>query len=479
MRADPSRHVCGAALSIVLAAASFVVARADTQVPPLPTLQLEAYPDAAREDIGGAYRRARTQPDDAAAVGAIGMILQAWQQFDQAQQAYSRAQALAPEELDWWYLGGLTADRRADHAEAVRQFARAHALAPDRPLIALRLADARLADGDLDGAASLYERLVGVPDTAPASWYGLGRIHLARREDAQARAAFERALSLYHDFGAAHYAMAQLHRRAGETVAANDALVRQRQCLACWPMPPDPWRVRVDALRSDAAALIARGVASASRGAEASDAEAIRLHEAALERDPARLQAHVNLVELYGRTGNVADAERHYRLALQAPAYAADAHRAWGLVQLARQQANEALPAFERALAVAPDDPAALQGTGLALEMLNRPDDAIKAYAQALRAAPTARAARFGLARASMRLGKIDEAIGHLERLREPVDAETARYLFALAVAHVRRGDVAEGRRLAEEALALARRFGDDATAATIEAELRKLRPTP
>lgn len=447
--------------------------------PPLPVLDLGAFAAASRDDLAGAYRRAQAAPDDSTAVGALAMVLHAWEQYEAAARAYARAQHLAPDVVDWFYLGGLVADRRAERSEAIEQFERAHRLAPDQPLVALRLADARLAGGDVEGAEVLYRQLVDVPACAPAAWYGLGRIHLLRKADDKARAAFTRALELYPAFGAAHYAMAQIQRRARETEAAALSLARQRQCLACWPMPEDPWRDRVASLRTDAAVLITRGVASAAGGKGADDAEAIRLHEEALARDPSRTLAHVNLIELYGRTGNAADAARHFAAAREVPAYAADAHRAYGLVLLSVRQAAEALPHFEQALGRVPGDPAALQGMGLALEMLDRPQEAADAYTRALVAAPTSRPARFGLARVAMRLNDIDRAIAHLERLREPVDAETARYLFALSVAHVRRGDRAEGRRVAEQALALAQRFGDTATAATIEAELRKLAQTP
>jgi predicted Zn-dependent protease len=89
------------------------------------------------------------------------------------------------------------------------------------------------------------------------------------------------------------------------------------------------------------------------------------------------------------------------------------------------------------------------------------------------------RPARFGLARVSMRLKQADEAIALLEELREPRDAESAQYLFALSVALVRTGRVDAARQAAQDAVDVARRFGDERTAAAIEAEMRKLPRTP
>lgn len=472
----------GVAVLLALAPAFLWVGTGVAQPQPRPTLPsvpVETYPAAARDDIGAAYQRALAEPNDATAVGALAMVLQAWEQFEIAAAVYARAQDLAPDALDWWYLGGLTAHRQSRRTEAVRQFERAAALAPDTPLVLLRLADNRLASGDIEGARTLYRALVSVPDCASAAWYGLGRIFLTARDDVQARAAFEKALALYPDFGAAHYAMAQVQRRAGDAEGARRSLTRQQQCLACWPMPPDPWRDKVAMLRNDAAALLTRGVSSASAGTAAANAEAIRLHEAALGQASTRGQAHVNLVELYGRTGNAAAAQEHYRSALAEPGYAADAHRAYAAVLLSLQKGDEALALFKQAAALAPGDAAAYQGMGLALEMLNQLADAADVYRTALRLAPSLRAARVGLARVLMRLKKPDEAIVHLEELRDPRDAESAQYLFALSVAYVRTGRIDAATRAAAEAIEVARRFGDERTAAAIEAELRKLKRTP
>lgn len=475
--ARPTRALL-VALSLVLASSGAAVAQPQSPAP-LPAVPVEAYPAAARDDIESAYRRALTHPNDAQAVGALAMLLQAWDEFEIASAAYARAQGLAPEAIDWWYLGGLTAHRRSLRTDAVRQFKRAAALSPDTPLVSLRLADSHLAAGDLEEARSRYRVLLTAPDCAPAAWYGLGRIFLMEKADGEARTAFEKALALYPDFGAAHYAMAQLQRRAGDAEGARRSLTRQQQCLACWPMPPDPWREKVEMLRDDAAALLTRGVSSASAGTAAANAEAIRLHEGALRQQSTRGQAHVNLIELYGRTGNAGAAQQHYRAALAEPGYAADAHRAYAVVLLLQQQGDEALALFKQAVALAPADAAAYHGMGFALEMRNQLADAADAYRTALRAAPNTRAARVGLARVLMRLKKPEEAIVHLEELREPRDAETAQYLFALSVAYVRTGRVEAARRAATEAIEVARSFGDETTAAAISAELRKLKPTP
>ena len=86
------------------------------------------------------------------------------------------------------------------------------------------------------------------------------------------------------------------------------------------------------------------------------------------------------------------------------------------------------------------------------------------------------RLARFNLGRMLVALGRLEEAIVELEKLREPRDAETPRYLFALASVHVRAGHKDVGVRLAEQARTMALEYGQQELAALIARDLAALR---
>ena len=448
--------------------------------PPLPRLEVDAYPADARAQIGPAYAAAVGARDDADAVGRLALVLHAWEESEAAAAAYALAQSLTPGNEDWWYLGALLATRRGLHAEAARQFREAHTRTPGDVLIALRLADALLEAGRPDEATPLYETLATRPEAAPAALYGLGRVSQLTGQTDAARQAYERAVALYPDFGAAHYALAQLQRRAGDTVAARASLQRQQQCLACWPMPPDTRRAHLDAVRDDPAALLQRGVNAAGSAADAAAAAAaIRLHEAALARSPGLGQAHVNLIELYARTGNLAQAEAQFTSARALPGYAAEAHRAWGWVLLRQRRQDEALPLFAEAVRLTPDNAQAQYGLAVSHELQGRLAEAASAYARAVTAAPTDRDIRFGHARVLLQLNRLDEAIAQLRQVLDPVDATTPRSLYALSVALVRQGHVEDGRRHAQRALDLARQFDQQDLAGTIARDIARLPPAP
>ncbi|MGI8672591.1 MAG: tetratricopeptide repeat protein, partial [Luteitalea sp.] len=372
----------------------------------------------------------------------------------------------------WWALSGLLATRLARHDEAAEYFATAGRLQPSS-LLTLRRADALLESGRIDEAQVAYTAALDLPDAEAPARYGLGRVAAATGDGVTARTHLERALALVPVFGAAHYALAQLQRKAGDVAGARLSIERQQRCLSCWPMPPDPWAARLAEVRTDASAVLQRGLSLVGR---AEDARVIAAHEQALARDPVLVQAHTNLITLYARTGNLAAAERHYQSALASGTHGAEAHRNFGLALLAANDAPRAEPVLRQAIDSNPHDAEALNGLGMLLEAGGRAADAEAMYQRAIAANPVQRAVRFNYARVLVAQRRYDEALAQMARLTTPDDAESARYLFAASVVHVRKGDPAQGRRVGEEALRRAREHGLADLAATIERDLAQLK---
>jgi Tfp pilus assembly protein PilF len=218
--------------------------------------------------------------------------------------------------------------------------------------------------------------------------------------------------------------------------------------------------------------LLQRGLALL----EAGDVEgAIAAHEAALASDPSLTQAHVNLINLYGRARNWSRAEEHYRRAVTLGVDLADAHYDYGVILGAQEKWDPAAEAYRRALGVNPLHAQARNNLGQILERRQEFDPAASEYRQAVAAQPTFRLARFNLGRMLLVLGRTQEAIAEFEKLQQPRDAETPRYLFGLATAHVRAGHKGEGLKWANEAKQLALAFKQNELAAAIEREIAKL----
>ena len=436
------------------------------------TLDLDAYAPASRAAIGAALEAARRCNGCLARIGDLAIVLHAWDELEAAASAYAEARRLAPEDAQWWALSGLVASRRGRHAEAGSYFSAASRIAPS-PLLTMREADARLDAGDLAAAEPLYRAAVKSKESEPAARYGLARIALSRGEIDAAWTELERAVELVPTFGAAHYSRALIARRRGDATQARREIELQQQCLTCWPMPADPWARRVAAARDDPMAELRRGLAAAG---EARDAEAIAAHEKALAADPALHQARLNLISLYGRTGNTLRAEEHYRAALATGQQLADAHRNMGQVWLAAGDRPRAAALLALAIEVDPRDAVSLHALGSIAEADGRLTEALTLHERAVAADPVTRRYRFALARTLVALRRTTEALPHLERITTPVDAESATYLFAAAALYVRQGERVKGKAMAEDALARAKRYGLTELAASIGRDLERLK---
>ena len=457
--------------TIRVCAACFVLAQ--TTLPPLPHLVLDSYPAGAREAISRAYGDATSRPTDAAAIGALARTLHAWEQWNSAHEAYARAQALAPNAFEWQYLDALVLRRLARHAETASRLEQALRISPGYLSARVTLAESLFESGDVERSAQLFDGLRREPAAEPATEFGLGRIASARGRYEEAVTHFERAVTLFPEMGAAHYALALSYRALGRSDEARRALEKHAQYGPRWPAIEDPVLAAVTALRDDVQTDLQRGL----KLAEAGDlAGAIAAHEAVLARDPSIAQAHSNLISLYGNTRNWAKAEEHYRAVVALGVNLGDAHYDYGVLLGLQEKWDLAADAYRRAIAVNPQHARARNNLGQLLERQRQLEAAAAEYRQAIESQPAFRLARFNLGRMLLALGRTDEAIVELEKLTQPRDAEAPRYLFALATAYVRAGRKDEGIKWASDARTLALEHGQQELAAAIDRELARLK---
>ena len=439
------------------------------QAPTLSTPVLDSFPASARQLIEPSARAAVAHPNDADAVGALGRALHAWEQWSSAHDAYTRAAALAPRAFDWRYLDAIVLQRLARQADAAARFREALTLSPDYLPARVKLAEALLESGELVESNTLFRALAGEPATSPAAEVGLGRIAAAQGQHDAAIEHLTRAVTLFPELGAAHYALALSFRALGRMDAARSALALHEQFGARWPALVDPVLATVTTLRDDAGAILQRGV----KLADAGDIDgAIAAHEAALARDPQMAQAHANLIALYGRARNWSKAEEHYRAFVRSGAGIADAHYDYGVLLGLQQKWDLAIDAYREALVLNPMHVRAQNNLGQALEQQRKFAEAADAYRQAVENQPGFRLARFNLARMLIALAKPDDAAAELEKIVVPRDAEAPRYIFALGVARLRAGRKEEGIKWSMDARQLALQFGQTDLAAAIEREL-------
>jgi len=401
------------------------------------------------------------------------MTLHAWEQWETAHAAYTRAQSLASETADWPYLDGVVLQRLGRAAEAAVQFTRACERAPRAIPIKARLAEALYDAGDLEASLVAYTTLAGETAAAPIAALGLGRIAARAGRHDEAVAHFMRAITLFPEFGAAYYGLAQSLRALGRADEARDALKQQRTYGARWPALDDPLLALVAAMRDDPRGRLSRGL----RQAELGDlAGAIASHEAALAGNPSLAQARANLISLYGRAGQWDKAEAQYRALLSMGFNEDEAHYNYGVLLGLQRRWSEAAAAYRLALQANPLHAQSHNNLGQLLESEGKRAEAVDHYKQALAADPQLRLARYNFGRMLLASRQFDQAAVEFEKLREPQDAESPRYLYALAVANVQAGRRDAGVTLAQQARQLAERFGQNDLVAAIDRDLAGLK---
>ena len=440
-------------------------------LPDLPQPPLETYEPAIRRPIAEAYEDALEKPDDAARNGILGMVLYAHEQYEYAVPCFERAHVFDPGEGRWSYYLGRAQLFLARYDKAAASFRETLRLRPGYLPAEMRLAQTLLDADRRDEALALYQELeIRHPDTAEVH-YGLGRLYAARGDTGPAVTHLGRACELEPTFGGAHFALARVYRGLGEKEKAKRHLALYQKDKLGWPILPDPLLADITALRNSSTDHLRRGIELAEQGQLK---EAAEEHEAVIEIDPTLVQAHVNLIRLYGQLGEPSRAEEHYRAALEIDPNLAELHYNYGVL-LNEQDPAGAAEAFRRALELKPTYAEAHNNYAFFLMTTGKLDDAARHYRVALEERPDYRAARFNLARILVQQGHLDEAISHLRRTLLPEDGETPRLTYALGTAYARSGNRAEALRYLHEAREKATALGQSALLVSIEKDLRAL----
>ncbi|MBK9316373.1 MAG: tetratricopeptide repeat protein [Acidobacteria bacterium] len=229
----------------------------------------------------------------------------------------------------------------------------------------------------------------------------------------------------------------------------------------------------------DAAGRKSESLASLKRGAalegEGKIEESIAEHEKAVDLDPGLLQAHVNLISLYGRTGQSGKAEMHYRQGIKINPEIPVLHYNYGVLLVGDRRFGEAAEAFRACLRFDPYHADAHHSLGVILESEGRLDEASAHHRKAIENKPGFRSAHFHLGRILVNQGKTAEAIEQFQKTLTPEDDETPRYLYALGATFVRAGDRLKGIQYLSEGLKLARKFNQTQLVSSIERDLKML----
>jgi len=427
---------------------------------------------AIRAQIERAEKEACENPHDAQAAGALAMTLHAYQQYDAAARAYSRAHLLDPQNFDWLYLLGSAQTELGTFDAAVKSLRSAVRIRADDLAANFRLAQSLAALSNWEEAGALYRHILDQYGACAQAWYGLGRVQAARGDHVGAAHSYAKACELFPAYGAGHFALAAELRRLGKPVEAGQHLAAYSKNVTAEPPLDDPLFRRIHELNHGAQAHIQRGAELAKAGRLD---EAIGEHEAALAIDPANAQVHVNLISLYGRTGDSAKAKQHFAAATKLDPGRSDAWYDYGVLLFHEQNLSEAQQVFRRALEINPSYPEAHNNLGTIYEQQGRLDEAASEFRAAIAAQPNYPLTRFHLGRILVNQQKYDEAIQQLLRSLTPEDDQTTVYLYALGAAYARAGNYKLARAYMQKAHDAAAARGQSKLLASIDRDLKAL----
>ena len=445
---------------------------AQAEFPELPVTMLQQWSPPLRERIQTACDKARRNPEDAASIGELGMLIHAYQQYDFAERCSQRAHDLDPESFLWSYYLGVLQSLAGKNEAAIDSLRKAVGLDPAYLPARLRLAESLFASGELQESGRLYQQAVKEYPDLPVSHYGLGRVEAARGDVSAALLHYQKACDLFPAFGAAHYALALAYRDLGEKAKAEEHFTLYQKGRTAPPAMEGPLLNAVKALGAGARHRLAEAINLES---ENRIQESIEEHERALELEPDLVQAHLNLLSLYGRLKQWEKAEEHFRAATAINPNLVEAHYNHGMLLSNQGRYAEAAKAFRRAVEINPFYSAAHNNLGQMLERLDDSGAAERHYRQAVENAPTNRLARFNLGRILAAAGRHKEAADQFLQILTPQDAQTPLFTYALASVYIRSGDLEKGIHYATQAKKMAKSMGQADLVSTIETDLKGL----
>jgi protein O-GlcNAc transferase len=407
-------------------------------LPSLPEVETAHFLPVIRKQIRAAELAAHAHPMDAGQVGQFGMVLDAYEQFDAAEACYRRAALLDPSSFVWTYNLASVELQQGKYDLAARDFGRAHQLDPRNLVAEIHRGESLLGADHGEESAKAFESVLKQDPRSATALYGLGRALAAQGKAAEAVPPLLQACDVFPNYGTAHFALSSIYRKLGESARAEEQIALYKADKLSVPPLEDPTRAEIASLDLSPNSRLRR---SAERERAGDLQGAVVETKRALEVDPTDVQAHINLIILYGKLGEAQESEAQFKQAVALNPNRADAYYNYGVLLVGSNRIPEAEQAFRRALEINPQDAESRHNLGLLLEREGRREEAAKEYRLALEDRPDYRLAHYHLARLLVSQGDYTEAVTHLLKTLTPEDDSTPGYLLALGTTYAGAGD--------------------------------------
>lgn len=405
------------------------------------------------------------------------MVLHAHGLLEPAAQAYERAAILDPGSFKWRYYLGLIQHDLAQLSESAETVSAAVELRPDYAPARVNLGQILLEQGRLEESEQALNAVVEMDPGSARALFSLGRVREAQEDLEGAAEFYQKAIAAYAGYGTAYFRLAAVLQRQGrKTEAAASLATAERLGTGSAPRE-DPVVDEALALEAGPSNRLRKAGEAIYRGEWAEASAAL---DSILEQDPQNLDALIAYL-LMGSKG-VVPLEQMRDYFNRARALAPDNPQIYvnyGTVLAKNELYSDAIPVLQRAIKLNPGSAEAHALMGYIREERDRPKLAIEQYKRALEAQDSYRPARLALGRLLLNEGRYKEAIPRLRRALEVEDADTTMVMLSLAQAYLKTGNVGRGQEYLRHAQARVKRTGPPELLEGIESELARTGAIP
>ncbi len=405
-----------------------------------PAVNIETLSEDVREEIETVKALALDAPDNASTVGDLGKVYFGYKFNHAAAACFVRAAELDKKSpFRWWYYAGLSYKRASSFGPAIEAFEKAIKLR-EYPPASVELADL-LVETERPRAIEHFQRAIELDPNLASAYAGLGRCAAMDDRPEEAIARFEKAVELEPNFASAHYELAMLLRSVGrmEEAAQHLRLYGQRQSEFT---PDDPIKRKLRRTMR-ASSVMTRRIRNMWDTGRLDEAEALLKNhflkvnpneeavrnllghthmrqerfelaaeqfELILADHPGYVDTRSNLATAYQQMGRRDDAEAVLRVALEQHPDSGTVLHHLALVLTQREETNESLELFARAVAAQPAMPDFRSSYARALAGAKRFDEAAREFRVATELDPRSVDAYAELGCALEQLGNVDGA---------------------------------------------------------------------
>lgn len=358
---------------------TYLPSGADAGRVPLPD-NLEELEDAQQRKLKEAAQVVRERPDDAAAHGRLGMVLQANGFPDLALRAYANAFRVEPSAPRWHHHWAMLAVRNGDIEGAEQAFRAVIALEPEYAPALEQLGWLLFDQNRDEEAVALFNRVIELAPSQPHGYVDLARVRLSAREAEDAVGLLEHALSLDADHQEAHYLLGRAYQLLGRPEEAKVEFARGGKAEPT--TVPDPWIREIPSYR---AARTGRQHLANQLVAQGRAVEAVAVFEDLLRDEPDDVSVMRDMARALIILRRLEKAEQLLNRALEIDPESEITHHLLAAMYRAKGAYAAALQEIDEAIRMAPNSGSAYALRGSILSKMGRLEAALAAYRESIR----------------------------------------------------------------------------------------------